>query len=339
VRENLAEVQPHVVFAVPRVWEKLWSSVELRIRDSSWGKRRAYAWALEVGRCVARARRERAEPQSADSNGLPRGLALRHALADRIVLRPLRQKLGLERVRYALSGAAPISPEVVAYFQAIGVPLVEGYGMTEASSVICACSGYRTPGDVGKPVPGLALELAEDGEILVSSPGVMLGYYRDELGTSQTLRDGFLRTGDLGERDAQGRIRITARKRDLIVITGGRVVAPDAIESRLRTSPYIHDALLIGHGRTHLTALLVLDEDNLLAWARAERIQFSGYAELVKNERIASLVTGELDKINAASPPHDTIRQFRILERPPLDMARHSVALHYKELIDSMYAD
>ncbi|HMJ12804.1 MAG TPA: long-chain fatty acid--CoA ligase, partial [Polyangiaceae bacterium] len=247
VRDNLAEVRPHVFFAVPRIWEKLYNAVELKMRDSTWSKRRAYAWALEVGRLVAAARQRAANAETGAAPALPGTLGVQHAVADFTVLRPLREKLGLDRVRYALSGAAPISPDVISFFQALGVPLVEGYGMTESTAIISTNAiGFQPPGTVGKPVPGLEIQIAEDGEILVSSPGVMLGYFGDAAATREVLADGFLHTGDIGEFDAHGRLRITDRKKDLIITAGGKNIAPQYIESKLRMSAYIHDAVVVG---------------------------------------------------------------------------------------------
>lgn len=346
VRDNLAEVRPHVFFAVPRIWEKLYNAVELKMRDSAWSKRRAYVWALEVGKLAAEARQRAADAGA--STALPGALAVQHAVADFTVLRPLREKLGLDRTRYALSGAAPISPEVIAFFQAIGVPLVEGYGMTESTAIISTnAMGFQPPGTVGKPVPGLELKLADDGEILVQSPGVMLGYFGDEAATQEMLADGYLHTGDIGELDAHGRLRITDRKKDLIITAGGKNIAPQYIESKLRMSPYIHDAVVVGDRRKFVTALVILDEDNLVAWAQAQRVQFGAYAELARSEAVTKLISDEIEKVNATLTHVEAVKQFRVLDRPlsrdegeltpTLKVRRNIVETKYKTLIDAMY--
>jgi long-chain acyl-CoA synthetase len=348
VRDNLGEVRPHIFFAVPRIWEKLYNTIELRLRDSPWSKRRAYAWAIELGRLMARARCGGTGARSDRTGTAPATLALQHAIADQTVLAPLRRKLGLDRVRYALSGAAPISPEVVSYFQAIGVPLVQGYGMTETAGVISLNdAGFRAPTTVGKPVPGVELRMAADGEILVRSPGVMLGYFKDEAATEQAISGGFLHTGDLGELDEQGRLTITDRKKDLIITAGGKNIAPQSIESRLRLSPYIHDAVVVGDRRKYVTVLIILDEDNVVAWAQRHRVQFGTYGELAQGEQVAKLVAQELEKINATLTHVEALKQFRVLDRPlsadageltpTLKVRRNVVEAKYKDLIESMY--
>ncbi|HEY6557634.1 MAG TPA: long-chain fatty acid--CoA ligase [Polyangiaceae bacterium] len=346
VRDNLAEVRPHVFFAVPRIWEKLYNAVELKMRDSAWSKRRAYTWALEVGRLAAEARQRAAD---AGASSEPTGaLGFQHAVADVAVLRPLREKLGLDRVRYALSGAAPISPEVIAFFQAIGVPLVEGYGMTESTAIISTNSvGFQPPGTVGRPVPGLEVKLADDGEILVRSPGVMLGYFGDDAATQEALAEGYLHTGDIGEFDAHGRLRITDRKKDLIITAGGKNIAPQYIESKLRMSPYVHDAVVVGDRRKYITALVILDEDNLVAWAQAQRVQFGAYAELARSDAVTKLIGDEVETVNATLTHVEAVKQFRVLDRPlsrdegeltpTLKVRRNIVEKKYQALIDAMY--
>lgn len=341
IAENLEEVRPSFFFAVPRVWEKMMNAVELRIREATWLKQRMYTWALEVGRAANQHRR--------DDTPMPSELAAKHAFADRSVLRPLREKLGLDRLRLAVSGAAPISAEVVDYFQAIGVPLVEAYGQTESTALITLNRpGYTAPGEVGRPAEGLELRIAEDGEILAKSPGVMLGYFREEEATASTVRDGWLHTGDVGEIDEAGQLHITDRKKDLIITAGGKNVAPQYIESKLRTSPYIHDAIVIGDGRKFLTALVVLDEDNLIAWAQKSRVQFGAYAELAKSPDVQKLVDEQVRALNATLTHVESIKRFRILERrldtdegeltPTLKVRRKVIAEKYAEWIEAMYA-
>jgi len=179
IRENLAEVRPHIFFAVPRIWEKLYNAIELKMRDAPWAKRRAYAWAVAVGRAANDLRQAALQEGKDPESAVPAGLKLAALLAERTVLLPLRELLGFDRTRFAITGAAPIAPDVINYFQAIGVPLVEAYGQTESSALItCNPAGASPLGTVGLPVGDLELRIAEDGEILARSPGVMLGYYR-----------------------------------------------------------------------------------------------------------------------------------------------------------------
>ena len=341
IRENMAEVRPHVFFAVPRIWEKLYNAIELRMKDASWTKQRAYEQAVAIGKRLNEYRHEGSEP--------PASLRFAHALAEQSVLRPLRKKLGLDRIRFAISGAAPISPDVIGYFHAIGVPLVEGYGQTESAAIITLTPpGFTKPGGVGFPIEGLELKLADDGEILARSPGVMMGYYQQEEATAATIDgDGWLHTGDVGEIDDEGRLFITDRKKDLIITAGGKNIAPQYIENKLRLSAYIHDAIVIGERRKYITALIILDEDNLVAWAQDNRVQFGAYAELARSDEVHKLVHEEVRKTNETLTHVEAVKKFRILERrldaddgeltPTLKVRRKAIEERYGTLIEGMY--
>ena len=341
VRENLAEVRPNIFFAVPRIWEKLFNSIELKIRDASYVKRKAYAWAVAVGREYNDYRRK--------GESAPLGVRLRHLAAEQTVLRHLREMLGFDRMRFALSGAAPISPEVIGYFQALGVPLVEGYGQTESAGVITVHSpGFVDPGTVGKALGNLELRIADDGEILARSPGVMLGYYKEAAATAETIDpEGWLHTGDIGEIDEAGCLRITDRKKDLIITAGGKNIAPQYIESKLRLSPYVHDAVVIGERRKYITALIILDEDNLVEWAQKARVQFGSYADLAKSPEVEKLIDDEIRGVNDALTHVEAVKKFRILEKrldadageltPTLKVRRKFVEQKYTPLIEAMY--
>lgn len=315
VRENLGEVRPEVFFAVPRIWEKLYNAIEIRMRDASWAKRKAYAWAVEVGKEMV-AHRQKAALEGKPL-GAPPALRARHLIADQAVLLPLRRKLGFDRTRFALSGAAPISPEVIDYFQALGIPLVEGYGQTESTAIITINPpGFMPPGTVGQAIDGVEIKIAEDGEILSRSPGVMIGYYQaPEASDEQIDAEGWLHTGDVGELDEHGRLRITDRKKDLIITAGGKNIAPQYIESKLRLSAYIHDAVVVGERRKFVTALVILDEDNLVEWAQKNRVQFGAYAELARSEEVQKLVETEVAQVNKALTHVEAVKKFRILER------------------------
>lgn len=358
VRDNMAEVRPDIFFAVPRIWEKLYNAIELRMKDAAWIKRRAYDWAVSIGHAMNEHRQRAAKGQLAaeqDSENdagphqPPTGLRAAHALADLTVLRPLREKLGLDRTRCAISGAAPISPEVINYFQAIGVPLVEGYGLTESTAVITVNpAGFSPPGTVGLPMDGLELRIADDGEILARGPGVMLGYYKNEAATADTIDGaGWLHTGDVGEVDDTGRLRITDRKKDLIITAGGKNIAPQYIEGKLRLSPFVHDAVVIGDARKYVTALIILDEDNLVEWAQDNRVQFGTYAELARSAQVHKLIEQQVDVANRTLTHVEAVKKFRILERrldhdegeltPTLKVRRKIIEQKYARLIDAMY--
>ena len=349
VRDNLAEVRPHVFFAVPRIWEKLYNTIELRMKDATWFKRQAYRWAVGVGKEMLEYRRKATDAGSDGDGDAPGGLKLKHAVADRAVLRELRKLLGFDRTRFALSGAAPISPEVIGYFQALGIPLVEGYGQTESTAIISVQPpGFPSPGAVGLAVKGVEIEIADDGEILTRSAGVMMGYFNQPAATAETISDeGWLHTGDVGELDENGRLRITDRKKDLIITAGGKNIAPQYIEAKLRLSAYIHDAVVIGERRKFVTALVILDEDNLVEWAQLNRVQFGAYAELAKSEEVQKLIEAEVKATNKMLNSVESVKKFRILEKrldrdegeltPTLKVRRKFVENKYKALIDEMY--
>jgi long-chain acyl-CoA synthetase len=338
VKNDMGEVRPHVFFAVPRIWEKLMSGVDLQMKEATWLKRAAYDWARSRG---SRAR----SPERAGQHGPTSATGL----AERLVLRPLRKKLGLDRVRYAISGAAPISPQVIAFFQSIGVPLVEAYGQTESSALITANPpGFAQPGVVGPPVSELELRIAEDGEVLAKSSGVMMGYYRDEEATRQTVVDGWLHTGDVGELDEHGCLRITDRKKDLIITGGGKNIAPQYIENKLRASPYVNDAIVIGDGRKFITALIILDEDNLVEWAQRNSVVFGHYQQLATSPEVHRLIDSEIERVNETLTHVEAVKRFKILERrldreegeltPTLKVRRAAIAQKYSALIDAMYS-
>ena len=350
ISENMREMSPTVGYGVPRLWEKYQSSIVIRMQDATWLKRTAYALALRAGRAHAGRRLGRSE-SAADGPGRP-GLALEVAnwLANFLVFRKLKERLGFDKLRVALTGAAPIAPEVLLFFQSIGVNLVEGYGQTESSGVISGVIDERIRlGTVGLPIEGLEAKLAEDGEILVRSPGVFQGYFKDDEATREALRDGWLNTGDIGEIDSEGFLRIVDRKKDLIITAGGKNIAPQYIENKLKFSPYINDAVVIGDRRKFLTALVILDEDNVAKYAQDNKIPFSTYAELADDPGINELIQAEVEKVNSEVSRVEKIRKFRILPKrlyeedgevtPTMKVKRSSINLGYADLIESMYAE
>lgn len=324
---NLREIRPTVFFAVPRIWEKIYSLIELHMKDNDIVKRLAYRWAL-------RAVRGR------------RGVA--PLLAHLSVLRLLRHRLGLDRVRLAISGAAPISPEILAYFRALGIDIREGYGMTEGSGLTSIHQRVVKLGTVGEPFPGVEVRIAEDGEILLRSPGVFKGYYRDPEATAAALKDGWLHSGDIGEIDEDGHLRITDRKKDIIITAGGKNIAPQKIENLLKSSVYINDAVVIGDRRRYLVALLVLDEDTITKWAIDQKIPYTTYSDLAGHPEVYKLIEGEVQRVNKSLSQVETIKRFAILTKrlyhedgevtATLKVKRASLAEKYRDLIESLYA-
>jgi long-chain acyl-CoA synthetase len=336
VLENLREVRPTLFFAVPRVWEKLMSGVEIRVSRADAVKKLAYRWAASQGRVRARAEREARQPS----------IASRVAYLG--VLRALKHRLGLDRTRLVISGAAPISPSVLEFFHGMGVPIREGYGQTEGSAAGTVHQGFPiTPGTVGKPLPGIEINIAEDGEILLRGECVFLGYHKDPRATSETLRDGWLHTGDVGQLDANGELRITGRKKDLFITAAGKNVAPSHIENLLKASSFINDAVLVGDARKYLTALVVIDEDNVAQWAQMRKIPFTTYTDLTQNEDVIRLIESEIETVNKTLSRAESVKKFRLLPKrlaqedgevtPTLKVKRASILSMYAPLVEDMY--
>lgn len=338
--QNLQEVRPSIVFAVPRLWEKMHSQVELHIADVDPFKRAAYRAAIRVGREYALRRLDRAP--------LPAWLRLARWLAAMTVLNLLRRRLGLDRARWVISGAAPIAPEVLAYYHAMGVPIREVYGQTEGSGPTTIHQGDRIKlGTVGQPIPGVEVRIAPDGEILVRGPNVFSGYFKDPVGTAQALRDGWLHSGDIGEMDSEGFLRITDRKKDLIVNAYGKNIAPAYIENKLKFSSYIGDAIVIGDRKPYLVALIVIDEDNVSQWAQDRRIPFSTFADLSGNEQVRGLIAQEVERVNRTLSSPEQVKRFSILPKrlyqedgevtPTLKVRRKAILEKYGDVIAALY--
>jgi long-chain acyl-CoA synthetase len=338
--ENVREVSPTYFASVPRIWEKLASTVELRMADSTRLKRAAYRTAVGLGRRWVRAR--------FGGGGIPWSLALAYRLASWTVLRPLRRRLGFDRIRIAVCGAAPASPELFEFYWALGIPLVEGYGMTESTGVI-AVQRVASPriGTVGEPWPGIEVRLAEDGEILTRGPHVFKGYFKDPALTRQTVdAEGWLHTGDVGAWDGP-HLKILDRKKDIIITAGGKNVTPAYIENKLKFSPYVQDAVVIGDGRRYLTALILIDEDTVTTFAQDRRIPFTTFQDLTQNPEVVRLIAGEVDRVNRTLSQVESIKKFALLPRrfyeeegdvtPTKKVKRRALEARYADLIASLY--
>jgi len=325
VPEALTTVRPTVLPAVPRVYEKVHANALGEIERAGGLRRRIGLWALGVGARTSRARRQ----------GAPLGvvLALQQRLAERLVFAKVRERLG-GRLRVGVSGAAPLSPDVMEFFHALGVPVIEGYGLTEtASSATVNEPGDFRIGTVGRPVEGAEVRLAEDGEILIRSDSVFAGYYKEPEATALALtEDGWLRTGDVGELDDAGFLKITDRKKDLIITAGGKNIAPQNLENALKTSRFVSQALVVGDRRPYVTALVTLDE-----------------AELASSGRDPQELVQELvDDVNRDRTRVEQIKRFVILPRdfsqeegevtPTLKLRRRVIHEHFAGAIDQLYA-
>ncbi|PXY34693.1 AMP-binding protein [Prauserella coralliicola] len=305
---DLRDIQPTVFLGVPRVWEKMLAGVELRMADASRLKRALYRLCLRQGRRIA-PRRMRGATTVGDRIVL--------ALCELLVFRALREKLGLVRVRVALSGAAPIAPQVLEYLWAIGVAVREGYGQTE-NTAICTLTppGDVRLGSVGTALPGVELRIADDGEILTRSAGVFLGYLDNPAATTATIdEDGWLHTGDVGELDENGFLRITDRKKDIIITAGGKNVSPSEIENLLKVSPYIREAVVVGDRRKHLTALIGIELDTVGDWARRRDLAYTTYADLSAKPEVHALVEGVVAETNRRLASVEQVKRFTLIGR------------------------
>ena len=344
VFENLREVQPHVFFAVPRVWEKIYSQVRISLSEAGKLQQLAYGWALSVGQEVATAQSQGREPSG--------WLALQNKLARFAVMNNVRRMVGLDRVELALTGAAPISPELIRWYQALGIPLREGWGMTET------CGGGTVnprlkshPGSVGVPGPGIEMRIApETNEILLRGPNVILGYLNQPEKTAETIdSEGWLHTGDVGRVDDDGYFYITDRMKDIIITAGGKNVTPSEWENELKFSPFVTDAVVIGDKRSYLTALIMIDQENVEKFAQDRDVPFTNYASLTRAKEVQDLVWSEIENVNKKFARVEQVKKFRLLETqltaedeeltPTMKLKRNFVQKKYAEMIESMYRD
>ena len=340
VTDNMKEISPTAGYAVPRIWEKYLSAVYIRMSDATWFKRLAFFTALKIG--------QKRTTLKMNFRHVPFWLEALYQLAYLTVFRKLKERLGFERMKVAISGAAPISPAVLHFFQSMGVNLIEGYGQTEGTAMACVSRiGRPKSGTVGPPLPGIEVNIAEDGEILVRSPSVFKGYYKDPEATAQALKDGWLYSGDIGEIDENGYLRITDRKKDIIVTAGGKNITPQYIENKLKFSPFINDAVVIGDKRKYITSLVMIDEDNVVKYAQDNKIQFSTYKDLTQNPEIINLIQGEVDKVNETLSRVEQVKKFTVLPKklyeehgevtPTMKVKRKYVNEAFSDLIEAMY--
>ncbi|MEZ5044268.1 MAG: long-chain fatty acid--CoA ligase [Saprospiraceae bacterium] len=340
VPQNLREIHPTIGYAVPRIWEKIYSRIYIQMNDADWINRQLYQWSLHISRRYLHKKDQGKRP------GI--GLSLGNFLAQKAVFYYLKERLGLEKMRFAISGAAPISPEILTFYRTIGLTLVEGYGMTETSAIITFSSmnNYKH-GTVGRVAPGVELALAADGEILTKHEGVFKGYYKNQAATNLALRESWMHTGDIGEIDEDGFVKIVDRKKDLIITAGGKNIAPQFIENKLKFSPFINDAIVIGDRRKYLTAIIVLDEENINKYAQDHKIQYATYFDLADHPAIKKLIDAEVNEVNRHLANVEHIRKYKILSKrlyqedgemtPTMKVKRSFINESYADLIESMY--
>jgi long-chain acyl-CoA synthetase len=341
VPENVREIAPTVFGAVPRIWEKFYSVVLIRVKEASRLQQLAYKLAIGVGYQVAGLREE--------GKPVPAYLSAAFWLARVLVLNNIRKVMGAHRARLLITGAAPISPDLLRWYAALGLEMVEVWGQTESGGISTANPIGRTkPGSIGKALPQNEVKVSPEGELLVRSPSVFMGYLNQPEKTAETLRDGWLHTGDVGRVDNEGYFYITDRMKDIIITAGGKNITPSEIENQLKFSPYITDAVVIGDRRAYLTALIMIDHENVEKFAQDNSIPFSNYMSLCRRPEILGLIEEEIARVNAKFARVEQVRKFRLIEQkltvedeeltPTMKLKRKLVNEKYRELIEQMYA-
>ena len=308
VFDNLQEVQPTLFTGVPRVWEKVYSRVNILTEDGTSFGRWAYRKALEAG--MARAE------YTMTNRPVPSGVQSKYKLWDALVLRNLRRMLGMENLRRGGSGAAPISPDLLKWYHAIGVPLVEGYGQTEGSGLTSINTVEKNKvGTVGQPIPGLDLRIADDGEIQFKGGNCFPGYLNLPEKTAETYTDdGYLRTGDVGRLDEDGFLTITGRIKDIIITAGGKNITPAELENRMKFSQYVSDAVIIGDKRKYLTALVMIDQENVEKFAQDRKVPFNNFASLCAAPEVQELIGKVIEDVNKDFARVEQIKDFRLID-------------------------
>ncbi|MEW2446348.1 AMP-dependent synthetase/ligase [Streptomyces parvulus] len=345
--ENLPVVQPTYMAAVPRIFEKVYNGVAAKARAGGGAKYKIFQWAAGVAREYAKVTQDNFKRTGTAS--APAGLRTKHAVADRLVYAKIREAFG-GRLRACVSGSAALAPEIGYFFAGAGIHVLEGYGLTESSAASFVNPGeaYRT-GTVGKPLPGTEVRIADDGEILLRGPGIMEGYHKLPEKTAEVLEaDGWFHTGDIGELSADGYLRITDRKKDLIKTSGGKYIAPAEVEGQFKAvCPYVSNILVHGADRNFCTALISLDEIAITEWAKENGLEGRPYAEIVAAPATVEMVDGYVKQLNEGLQRWQTIKKFRLLPRdldvehgeitPSLKLKRPVVEREYKHLIEEMY--
>jgi long-chain acyl-CoA synthetase len=340
VPENVREIAPTVFTAVPRVWEKFYSGVLIRLKEAGALQQWAYKVAIGVGYQQARYREAR--------KPVPGGLALAFRLARLLVLNNVRKVIGVNRAKVLVTGAAPISPDLVRWYMALGLEMVEVWGQTESCGAVTSnASGAVKPGSIGPKMTHAEVKVSPEGELLVRGKSVFMGYLNQPDKTAETLKDGWLHTGDVGKVDSEGYFYITDRMKDIIITAGGKNITPSEFENQLKFSPYITDAVVIGEKRPYLVSLVMIDHENVEKFAQDNAIPFSNYTSLCRRPEVQALIQGEIDRVNKSFARVEQVKKFRLIEQqltaedeeltPTMKLKRKLVNEKYKDLIESMY--
>ncbi|RME45005.1 MAG: long-chain fatty acid--CoA ligase [Chloroflexi bacterium] len=343
VQENIREIGPQVMFSPPRIWENMVSRVQVKIEDSTWFKRKMFEWALPIGYEMADARFEKRKPG--------RKLRLKYFLADWLMFQHIKDQLGLRHIKRAYTGGAALGPDVFRFFHALGVNLKQIYGQTEVSGIaVLHRDGDIKFQTVGLPIPGTEVRIAENGEILLKSPAVFQGYYRNPEATASTLVDGWLHTGDAGYFDEDGHLIVIDRAKDVMTLQDGTKFSPQFIENKLKFSPYIKEAVVFGGGDyPYVTAMINIDMETVGKWAENHQLAYTTYTDLAQKPEVYELVRRHVEQSNADLPPAARIRRFLLLHKE-LDaddaeltrtrkVRRRFVAQRYQNIINALYGE
>jgi len=340
VPDNVREIAPTVFTAVPRVWEKFYSGVLIGLKQAGAMQQLAYKVAIGVGFRRARLREE--------GKPVPAWLDAAFGLARLLVLNNVRKLIGVHRAKVLITGAAPISPELIRWYMALGLEMFEVWGQTESCGAVTSnIAGKVKPGSIGPRMSHAEVKVSAEGELLVRGDTVFMGYLNQPEKTAETLKDGWLHTGDVGRMDADGYFYITDRMKDIIITAGGKNITPSEFENHLKFSPFITDAVVIGDKRPYLVALVMIDHENVERYAQDAAIPFSNFASLCRRPEIQELIQAEIDRVNEGFARVEQVKKFRLIEQkltaedeeltPTMKLKRKLVNEKYRDLIESMY--
>jgi long-chain acyl-CoA synthetase len=340
LQEDMKEISPAAFLNVPRIWEKMHSNIMIRMQDAVFIKRWVFKAMLPIGKRVSQYRLE--------NKPVPLHWRFLHWVAYLFLFRTLKNQLGLLQTRIFVSGAAPLSPDLIKFYHSIGVPVRECYGMTEMSGISFMPKDHEIRvGGVGKPIPGVEFRLGEDGEIFQKGDSVFVGYYGNPKATQDTIVDGWLHTGDVGQVDEEGILYLTDRKKDIIITAGGKNIAPSEIENKLKFSPFIKEAIVIGDRRKYLSCLIQIDLENVSNWAQNSKLAYTTYKSLATHPEVNKLIGKEVEEVNKHFSRVETVKKFKILEKEldpddeeltaTMKVKRAVIEKKFKDIIEAMY--
>lgn len=341
LQEDMKEISPTAFLNVPRIWEKMYSNIMIKMEDAIFFKRWIFKAMMPIGHKVAGFKLK--------FKTVPVQWKILYAIAYLLLFRALRNQLGLLQAKILVSGAAPLSLDIMKFFHAIGLPIRECYGMTEMSGIsfMPRNGEIKIGGVVGKPIPGVECKIAEDGEILQKGESVFKGYYGNPAATMEVVYDGWVHTGDVGELDEDGNLKITDRKKDIIITAGGKNIAPSEIENKLKFSPFINEAIVVGDRRKYLSCLIQIELLNVENWAQKNKIVYTNYKSLATHPEVYKLIQEEIEKTNKHFARVETIKRFTILDKEldpddqevtaTMKVKRAMIEKKFKDIIDDMY--